>query len=83
MRGIERTRMIRAYGSDADKMVSWCDALNAKSPKAKKQTTADVLRAICDENRRMKQRIEYLNIEMCRLAGMVSALNRDLKKCYR
>lgn len=80
MRGIDKTKMIRAYVRDIVKMPRWIDELNRREPSGKKKTSADVLSLIFEENHRMKTRIAYLNYELCRLAAEAKRFEDTARK---
>ena len=78
MRGIEPTAMRRVYRSDNDAIELYIAALRART--GKRVTGADVVRLIIEENKRMKSRIQYLDIDNARLLHEREELRR---KCIR
>ena len=82
MRGVESTTTIRAYKSDARLLKKWCGILNHQLT-GNRRTTTDLLRHIFEENRRMKQRIKYMEYVTGDLSRQVKQLQSDMSKCRR
>ena len=55
----ERTTVLRIYISDAVRISNGLHAIRKDNPRA---TTADVIKRMIEENKRMKARIAYLNL---------------------
>jgi hypothetical protein len=83
MKGVEPTKMMRAYSDDIKKMIYYTEELNRIDPSKKVKTIADTLRKIINENIRMKIRNKYLEMEMCRMSSELNKNQRLIRKCIQ
>lgn len=80
MRGIESTTGSRIYRSDAARMLMYVRMRNA-AERGARWTMADGTRALIEANKRLKERVRYLEFDNASLLRRVKEYQRLIAKC--